>query len=221
MGRVTGKFKLFLFFVFMIGYAFFYIFPNLFPSSTPSFLPFLAVDHAVAFLPWTFVVYVSHYFLVLSAVLLVSDPEEFGSFARTCFLILIICGTFFLVFPTSYPRPQYPAAENFVIAFVMAVVGNLDTPNNCFPSLHVALAAGVTWCMRLRGRNTFLFYAAWSLAVFASTLTTKQHYFVDILGGVGVAGFVGFFEWAFFQRNVFRLTESLRKSPKFSTLKKN
>jgi membrane-associated phospholipid phosphatase len=76
-----------------------------------------------------------------------------------------------------------------------------DTPNNCFPSMHVALTSVSTWSLRGYAPRYFKLFMLWTLAIILSTLTTKQHYFVDILGGLGVLVVVvalekkGFFQY--------------------------
>src|SRR6185436_14225959 len=57
-----------------------------------------------------------------------------------------------------------------------------DVPENCFPSLHVSLAiiAAAYWP---RARWIGI---AWAIAIAVSTMTTKQHYFVDVAGGIAM-----------------------------------
>jgi membrane-associated phospholipid phosphatase len=70
-----------------------------------------------------------------------------------------------------------------------------DSPANCLPSLHVAnsFLATLHWFRRSSGK--FWFYIFWTLIICASTLTTKQHYFYDVVGGllVAVAWYAGIY----------------------------
>ena len=62
---------------------------------------------------------------------------------------------------------------------------NADGPYNCFPSLHITncvVVALVHW--RSRWRYWML---GWAGIIAVSTLTTKQHFFYDIPGGIAVA----------------------------------
>jgi hypothetical protein len=183
--------------LFAVAYWVFYVIPNFF-STGPAFeLPLLWIDRWVPFLPWSFLVYTSDYFVFAIAILALSRKDEFHSFARLMFGILIICGAFFYFYPTTYPRPPYPDHQHWFVESVMNFVANADTPRNCFPSMHVALTAGATWALRVKGPKIFLLFTLWSLAVFASTLSTKQHYFLDILGGLVVTSVViGLEVWA-------------------------
>ena len=71
-----------------------------------------------------------------------------------------------------------------------------DIRYNCFPSLHVAqcfIAALV--CHRVH-RGVGAVAGAWAGLVALSTLFTKQHYVLDVVGGVALAGVA----WLFFVR---------------------
>ncbi len=60
-----------------------------------------------------------------------------------------------------------------------------DSPSNCFPSMHVALAwsIGLTWICYLQNRWAQAGVLLWALGVSVFTLTTKQHYIVDVPAG--------------------------------------
>jgi membrane-associated phospholipid phosphatase len=45
-----------------------------------------------------------------------------------------------------------------------------------------------------------LLFWLWTLTIYVSTLTTKQHYFLDILGGLAVMLIIASLEWALFER---------------------
>jgi membrane-associated phospholipid phosphatase len=194
MRKARLAYKLSLLGVFGALYVLFYLWPNFLPLFAPTYLPLLEVDRAVPFLPWTFSIYLSDYVLFTVVFFLVTDLDEWNTFARMGFMTLILCGAFFLFFPTTYPRPTYPAVDNAFISFLMMLVSTSDTPNNCFPSMHVAMTSVATWNLRHRSRGVFVCFLLWSLAIFVSTLTTKQHYFVDIAGGVCAVAVVALIE---------------------------
>lgn len=200
---VDWKYKLLLLGLFSTFYYFFYIIPNMNPLTQPRQLSLLLIDRAVPFLTWTFWVYLSEYILVVVTMALLKDWDEFNSWARMNFGALFICGVFFLIYPTTYPRPIYPEENNVFVAFAMNLVANADTANNCFPSLHVAITASTAWFFRSSGRKRFLLFAFWGLAILSSTLTTKQHYFVDIIGGLGVTVIVAYLEPMLFRKKSF------------------
>jgi len=185
----------------MGAYWVLYVIPNFFSSAPAHQLPLLWIDQAVPFIPWTFLIYTSDYLLFLITILWLSEKERFLSFSRMMFGVLFLCGLFFYGFPTIYPRPDYAlfAADSLAEA-AMRFIAVADSPRNCFPSMHVGLTAVATWSLRRRGPWTFSLFGLWSLAIFVSTLTTKQHYFIDIIGGFVVMLFVATLEYYFYQR---------------------
>ncbi len=193
--RISWKEKLAIFLIYAVAYAFLYVFPNVYSGFKPVFLRMTELDTQIPFVPWTFLVYLSDYILILTVIFLIGRKDQFYSFTRVSFLLLFICGIFFIFFPTTYPRPEYPVVENPLIRFFMGLVGSLDTPKNCFPSMHVAVTGGAVFSLRHLPRRLFIFYIFWAVAIFLSTLTTKQHYLVDVLGGVGAVALVAFLEW--------------------------
>ncbi|NBT58010.1 phosphatase PAP2 family protein [bacterium] len=188
--------------VFMVAYSVLYVIPNFFLSTPPQQLPVLWIDEAIPLIPWTFLIYTSDYFVFAIALFLLSNKQQFDSFTRMMFGVLFVCGMFFYTFPTTYPRPDYPTDTHTLIGAVMQFIALADSPRNCFPSMHVGLTAIATWSLRHFGMRTVLLFGFWSLAIFISTLTTKQHYFLDILGGLSVMSFVAWLETRFFTRPI-------------------
>jgi len=202
--RVSWGYKLALFALFAAFYWVFYIYPNFHPKWPPQPLPLLWIDYAVPLIPWTFLIYISDYLLFASVLFLLTDLESFNSYARMVFATLMICGIFFIFLPTTYPRPPYPHSDSAIVSMVMNLISTADTPNNCFPSMHVAQTGIATWAVRRLGWKTFSSFGFWAVAIFISTLTTKQHYFVDILGGLSVMITVASLEWLIFEKRYLR-----------------
>ncbi|MEM9195907.1 MAG: phosphatase PAP2 family protein, partial [Myxococcota bacterium] len=112
----------------------------------------------------------------------------------TMVLCTTVCGFFFLFFPTTYPRALYPLDPTDPWAAELLSIRSSDSPTNCFPSLHVALAWGIAlcWSAFLQRRISKALPFVWAVLVTATTLTTKQHYLVDVPAGfvVGVLSYV-------------------------------
>jgi membrane-associated phospholipid phosphatase len=197
MRRPSWGYKLTLLCLFAAGYAVWYVWPNFRPLFPPTFLPLFWVDRTVPFLPWTFTIYLSDYLLFVAIFFLIDDLDEWNSFARMAFGTLILCGTVFLFYPTTYPRPEYPVVENPIVAFLMGLIADGDTPNNCFPSMHVAMTSMGTWTLRKKHPGIVLFFALWTAAIIFSTLTTKQHYLLDIIGGLTVVVIIAWLDSLF------------------------
>ena len=100
-----------------------------------------------------------------------------------CIALLIALG-FFLLLPTTNTRPQIEGGGLW--NFGMRLIYALDTPDNLFPSLHCELS----WLCYLALKKTpgiprwgKVSALVFTLLVFVSTLTTKQHILIDVVGG--------------------------------------
>lgn len=94
---------------------------------------------------------------------------------------------FFVVYPTSAPRPGKVDGEGFAVWGLRALY-SADPPYNCFPSLHVAhsFVSALASARVHRRLGVVAITAATLVAV--STLFTKQHYVLDVVAGGLMAG---------------------------------
>lgn len=165
------------------------------PFFAPVRLPLTELDRAIPFLPWTVWIYSSMSQAIFAAWVLVPNVRMAWRFLVAMTIAAVICWFFFAFFPTTYPRELFPlplTVDSSVLE--LANVRRLDDPSNCFPSLHVALACCVALTMLefdlgWPARATIVL---WCISINLSTLTTKQHYVADVLGGL-VVGIFAFF----------------------------
>jgi len=193
-----------MFALFAPAFWLFYFLPNAYPLRDPAFLSLLGIDKQTPFVAWTFWIYTSDYLMGTIVVFLLKRRDHLDSYLHTCLGVVFLCGAVFFVFPTIYPRPEYPEINNLLLYFPMYFVGKVDQPTNCFPSMHVALTCVFAWGARHLGKRAHIFFWIWAVAIFISTLTTKQHYFVDILGGLVVAAIVIFLDPRLFGMGLFQ-----------------
>jgi hypothetical protein len=94
----------------------------------------------------------------------------------------------FLRFPSAYPRPSTPTPDDARLSQSWQALHKMDRPANTFPSLHV----GHVYLLALlvadeQSREKTDSHLLWATAIAISTITTKQHYLVDITGGLLLA----------------------------------
>ena len=157
-------------------------------SSRALHAPALPLDDRWPLIPAWALVYGSLYlFLIVLPVFVVRQPEHIR---RTVFAYLMVWTTAyicFLIYPTVAPRPPHISGQGFGfwgLEFLYAA----DPPYNCFPSLHVAHSfVSAFTCYRVHRRLGVGATIAAGL-VGVSTLFTKQHYVLDVIAGVLLAG---------------------------------
>jgi len=148
-------------------------------------MPLLAWDGLLAFHPLAWLFYLS---LWVYTSLPVALQPSFGHLLFYGLAIALVCAfglSFFFLWPTMVPSsyglpPEHP----------WNLLAGVDAPGNAFPSLHVATSAfSAAWldaqfrAMKLSQRWRWG-NAIWCVAIILSTLSTRQHVLLDVLGGV-------------------------------------
>ena len=165
----------------------FYIFlPELFPPDT-RYVPQLAFDRALPLIPsWALIYGALYLFLILLPIFVVRQDDGIRQTVFSYLLIWITAYVFFVVYPTVAPRPDSVSGEGFAVWGLGALYSS-DPPYNCFPSLHVAHSlVSALACYRIH-RRVGLVAIVCAILVALSTLLTKQHYILDVIGGVLLA----------------------------------
>src|SRR5262245_20460590 len=155
---------------------------NRFPLRTPVELPMSAVDAALPFVPALLPVYVAYLPFYFWSVARSRSDAEVNRIFYGSYLQLALSLPFFLLLPVTFPRGLFYDGATFGWADIFWRW--FDAPNNCFPSLHASnclLLMQFNWHRPQRWLHTAL-----GAAIIASTVLVKQHYVVDVLGGVVV-----------------------------------
>ena len=163
---------------------------RLFTSSWKHYNMETVLDRQIPVIPWTILIYFGCYLIwIVNYLIAASREKEFvWRFFAADVLARLICMACYLILPTTNVRPvlQKQGFWNQLLAALY----RMDAADNLFPSIH---CLNSWFCyIAVRGRreiphwyHRFSFWAA--LAVFASTLTTKQHVIVDVIGGALLA----------------------------------
>ena len=150
------------------------------------YLPEIALDRAVPLRPEWAPIYWSQWVFSFLPVFIVRGVELRRRTVLAYVSIVIAAYVGFLAYPTLAPRPA-EVIGNDVFAWSLRQLYDFDPPYNCFPSLHVAysyLAALTAWTIH---RRLGLIALMWATLIAISTLYTKQHYVLDVTGGVMLA----------------------------------
>ena len=149
-----------------------------------------SIDLAIPVLPWTIIIYIGTFLFWAVCLFFGSLQPREKSDRLFCagFISKVISFVFFVVLPTTYVRPEIQGSGLF--DFALRLIYRIDRGDNLFPSIHCS-ASWLCWVW-MRGRKEIpLKYrlAAFVCAVLIciSTLTTKQHVFVDTISGIAVA----------------------------------
>lgn len=155
-----------------------------------------ALDTFVALTYWS-----SEFAVVALALLWVylRRREAFPRFRNTLIVTNVIALIGFYAFPTAPPR-RFPSLGFIDTVRSSSAPGHghglLPLPSNQYaamPSLHSAdaLIVGVGLALLVRSRAMKAVWLLWPLAVWFSVLATGNHFWLDIVAGIAVAGIGG------------------------------
>jgi membrane-associated phospholipid phosphatase len=162
-----------------------YTYAGRFHLRAPATFALWPPDRLIPFIDWTIWIYASQYLLLYLCFLGVNNARTVSRLVYAISLASLLAFCVFLVYPTEFPRGV--EAEDWASAFAFRFLYSIDSAANCFPSLHVALAWLSALGLRDERRRAGALAMAWAALISISTLTTKQHYFVDLVGGGGLA----------------------------------
>ena len=152
----------------------------------------MAIDRQIPFIPQFVIVYYLSFLQWLNYYL----QASFGPVGRRDryfsaeMLAKAICLFFFLTWPVAMRWPDLPADGSIWIK-ILAFTYGVDAPSRAFPSIH-CFYSWVAFRYSLEAETGDRRWITWlqgifSFALFAATMLVKQHYFIDVIGGIAVA----------------------------------
>lgn len=155
----------------------------IFVRTWPMHRPELALDRAIPLVPAWVLVYGSLYvFVIVLPLLVVRDRARVRRAMQSYLLVMLLSYAIFLLYPTAAPHDGTVGGDGFA-AWALRILYSMDTPYNCFPSLHVAYAFVAAFASRRVHRGVGNCALVWAALIGVSTLFTKQHYVVDVIAG--------------------------------------
>lgn len=148
------------------------------------------LDELIPFLPWTVVIYLGCYLFWIVNYIFGCRMERETTFRFFCadLFAKLICLLCYVLFPTTNIRPVIE--DSHICSQLMGMVYRIDAADNLFPSIH-CLTSWFSFIAVRRNDAIPKWYRFTSLTIAVmiciSTLTTKQHVLIDVIGGVLLA----------------------------------
>ena len=144
----------------------------------------LPLDEQIPYWPWSVSVYITlHPMYIIAAYTL--QPRRYVHVILGLTTMTLISFAFFMLITSHYPRPAPEAWAHSIWRPVIDVLVSVDAPGNTCPSLHVSTSLYLGWV--LKDRKYGLGWVLWGILLSLSTLTLKQHYIWDWIGGTFMA----------------------------------
>lgn len=183
--------------LFMTGlYVTLYFASSVFYIGQAGYFMLTPLDHGLPFLPWTSLVYVMLYPFLFYMCFDIKNYQNLNKVLYAFMFLIISSCLIFILYPVAYPREFYPLPyTNNLGVNLLRAVRMLDRPVNCFPSLHVSSVYLFSFAFWHECRKKFAIFMAISTAISLSTLTTKQHYILDVIAGLTLATVIYVLLW--------------------------
>lgn len=152
-------------------------------------------EHAIPFWAWTILPYWSIDALYGLSLFVCLTRHELDTHAKRLLTAQAVAVTCFVLVPLRFAF-AHPATDG-VWGILFDALAGFDQPFNQLPSLHIALAV-ILWALYARRLSGIARRAmeAWFLLICGSVLTTYQHHFIDIPGGL-LLGALCLWAWPF------------------------
>lgn len=144
------------------------------------------IDAKIPFVPAFFIPYCIWYLMIfiIPYYLYCKDKDKFIKYTMAYILCSMIGNIVFISYPSTVARPTVTGTDIF--SLIAKFIYWIDTPTNCFPSLHCAISMlFILYICESKNTNiiTKISVCIISILIMLSTLFTKQHVVVDFISG--------------------------------------
>lgn len=151
----------------------------------------LPLDAAIPFLPGTIWIYLWLFPASLLPLFLIRDRDLFRRTIAAYAVVIAVSLVVFAAYPvTSKGLRADPASLDLtrISPWTVALLYRLDPPYNLFPSLHLSVAALAALSAWTAHRGYGAAVAVGVVLIAISICTVKQHFALDGVGGLALAG---------------------------------
>jgi membrane-associated phospholipid phosphatase len=164
--------------------AYFWVLRN--PQFPVTVMPLTAVDHWVTFESAAMPLYLTLWLYIALPLALLKNAREMVSYGWAWLALSATGLGIFFVYPTAVPPFGVDWAQHPSVAYLKTI----DVSGNACPSLHVAFAVfSAVWLHRILNEmrvaaSVRALSWSWCVGIVYSTLATRQHVALDVLGGI-------------------------------------
>lgn len=139
-------------------------------------------DNKIPFVPVFIIPYVGYFFYSPVAVILLWNTKYIYAFLITYSLSYILAEIFWYFVPNGVKR--MPIAKKDIFSRFTSFIHLHDDDTNGFPSAHVITSIICSYFLALAFPQSLIIIWTISFLICISTVLVKQHYILDVLGGI-------------------------------------
>ena len=154
---------------------------NVINNGRPAWVPVIALDSNIPFIPRFFYFYTLYFPLVVLPLFVLPLPSHLKRYVYSNVLVMVISYGFFLFLPTKVLRVK-PGNDTLTFLY-HHIVG----PYNLLPSLHISVLLLSFLSLYFWRKKAGLLLALPILLSAVSVVFTKQHYILDVLVAIPIS----------------------------------
>lgn len=139
-------------------------------------------DDSIPFIPIFIIPYIGYFFFIITTIVLLWDTEHINNFFIIYIISYILAGLFWYLVPNGVKRPVINKKDIF--SRLTAFIYKYDDDTNGFPSAHVLASLICSYFLSLAFPEYLILIWLINFFICISTVFVKQHYILDILGGI-------------------------------------
>lgn len=139
-------------------------------------------DDLIPFIPIFIIPYIGYFFYIVTTIILLWNTQFINNFFITYIISYILAGLFWYLFPNGVKRPVITKTD--VFSKLTRFIYKYDDDTNGFPSAHILASLICSYFLSLVFPQQLLLIWLVNFFICISTIFVKQHYILDILGGV-------------------------------------
>ena len=143
------------------------------------------LDQMIPFSPHGIWLYLS-FFVLIPCGYLLTPLSSLSWLRRAMQLAALGAGAVYMLWPTTMHYPEVQSSG--ISAQLLSLLKQVDSMQNCLPSLHIALSVLAAWAISRTGHKGATVLAwLWVLLIGFSILQLRRHLFVDVISGGALA----------------------------------
>lgn len=160
-------------------------------------------ENLIPFLPPTILFYLSAFIMPPLILYVIPREQDFMRSILAFVFVGLIHFTIFILFPVTYElrQPIYDQQASNIFMYIVGIFYHYDSTLNSFPSMHVSYAMLSYFCVRAYKPQWARLFFILAIGVACSTVFIKQHYVLDVVVAVFLAGCIN--RWFLMNRFLF------------------
>jgi membrane-associated phospholipid phosphatase len=139
-------------------------------------------DDSIPFIPVFIIPYIGYFFYVITTIIYLWNTKYINNFFITYIISYILAGLFWYFIPNGVKRPKVVGKDIF--SRFTASIYKYDDDTNGFPSAHIFATLTCSYFLFLAFPENLILILSITFLISISTIFVKQHYVLDILGGI-------------------------------------